>query len=149
MNLCISLPLDLDLYLPFDYRTDLPHLIIAWSYFFQAKLAEAREPAEEAFRIAPWISVVVGFLAGVLAQAGEKDRAEKLIETLQASKPGGMMMYHLVCSETDAAIDWYERAIEQRQPMAAMSACTGFFKPLRASPRWPKLARMMNLSETS
>ena len=61
----------------------------------------------------------------------------------------GMVFYHLVCSEIDAAIDWYERAIEQRQPMAAMFASAGFFKPLRASPRWAKLARMMNLPETA
>ena len=56
-----------------------------------------------------------------------------------------MTMYHLVCSEIDAAIDWYERDIELRQPGAAHLASAGFFKPLRASPRWPKLAKMMNL----
>ncbi len=58
-------------------------MMIAFSYFFQGKLAEAREPAEEAFRVAPWEPVAVGFLAGLLARAGEKDRAEKLIATIQ------------------------------------------------------------------
>ncbi len=28
-------------------------------------------------------------------------------------------MYHLICSEIDAAIDWYQRDIELRQPNAA------------------------------
>jgi hypothetical protein len=60
-----------------------------------------------------------------------------------------MAMYHLVCSEMDAAIDWYERAIEQRQPTAAIFASAGFLKPLRASPRWPKLAEMMNMPGTA
>jgi len=133
--------------LELDDRTPLPHEMIAVSYFLQGKLAEAREPAEEAFRIGPWNPVVVGFLAGLLARAGEKDRAEKLIATLRGMIPEGMVFYHLVCSEIDAAIDWYERAIEQRQPMAAMFGSAGLFKPLRASPRWPKLARMMNLPE--
>jgi hypothetical protein len=56
-----------------------------------------------------------------------------------------LILYHLVCSEIDAAIDWHERAIERRQPGPAMSAASGLYKPLRASPRWPKLAKMMNL----
>ena len=60
----------------------------------------------------------------------------------------GMIHYHLVRSEIDAAIDWYERAIEQRQPTALELASAGFFKPLRSSPRWPRLARMMNLPTT-
>jgi TolB-like protein/predicted Ser/Thr protein kinase len=125
------------------------HLVIALSYFFQGKLAEAWEPAEEAFRVVPWNPLVVGFLAGLLAQAGEKERAEKLLATLRGTMPSGMMiLYHLLCSEIDAAIDWYERDIELRQPGAVHLASAGFLKPLRASPRWPKLAKMMNLPGT-
>jgi hypothetical protein len=59
--------------------------------------------------------------------------------------PIGMMLYHVVCSEIAAAIEWYERGIEQRQPLVAQLASAGFLKPLRASPRWSKLAKMMNL----
>ena len=58
-------------------------------------------------------------------------------------------MYHLVCSEIDEAIDWYQRDIELRQPGAAMLSSAGFLKPLRASPRWPNLAKMMNLPATT
>ena len=120
------------------------HLMIALSYFFQGKPAEARAPAEEAFRIAPWDPLVVGLLAGVLARAGEKERAEKLI----ATRPDGLSVYFTMCSEVDAAIDAYERLIEQRHPLAAMVASAGFNKPLRASPRWSRLAKMMNLPES-
>jgi hypothetical protein len=122
-------------------------LIIAQSYFFQGKLAEAREAAEEAFRQASWQPGVAGFLAGVLAQTGEKERAEKLIATIRETTPRSMLMYYLVCAEIDAAIDAYEIAIEQRHPGAVMTAFAGFLRPLRASPRWPRLARMMNLPE--
>jgi hypothetical protein len=57
-----------------------------------------------------------------------------------------MIWYHLVCGHIDAAIDWYERAIEQRQPMAVPLAVAGYMKAIRSSPRWPKLAKMMNLA---
>ena len=121
------------------------HLAIALSYFFQAQLAEARQSAEEAFRAAPWNPLVVGLLAGLLVQAGEKERAGKLLELCGT----GMIMYHVVCSEIDAALDWYERYIQLREPGAAHLASAGFLKPLRASPRWPKLAKMMNLPGTA
>ena len=123
----------------------VPHYVIALSYFFQGKLAEAREPAEETFRIAPWTTGTVGFLAGLLAKAGDKDRAEKLLATIPGTNPLGMAMYHLVCSEIDAAIDWFERDIELRNLRAPIYASAGFLKPLRVHPRWPKLAKMMNL----
>jgi serine/threonine-protein kinase len=127
----------------FDDRNHLPHFVIALSYFFQGRPAEARGPAEEAFRLGPFDNRLVGFLAGLLAQAGEKDRAEKLIATIRGTS--GMILYHVVCSEIEAAIEWYERDIELRQPFAAMNASSGLFKSLRASSRWPKLAKMMNL----
>jgi tetratricopeptide (TPR) repeat protein len=130
-------------------RHFFPHHVIALGYLLQGDAAEAREPAEEAFRIAPWNAAIAGSLAGVLAQTGEKDRAEKLVATLRAMLPEGMMMYHLLCSEIDAALDWFERDIELRQPSATLVASAGFFRPLRASPRWPKLAKMMNLPGTT
>jgi serine/threonine-protein kinase len=136
--------------LEFDDRNQVAYLMIAAGYLYQGKLAEALEPAEEAFRLAPWHAGIAGFLAALLAKAGEKQRAERLIAGMRGGMiPFGMFSYHLNCSEIDAAIDWYERAIEQRHPYAAQFACAGFTKPLRSSPRWPKLARMMNLPETS
>jgi eukaryotic-like serine/threonine-protein kinase len=131
--------------LDLDDRSFWPHYVIAHSYCLQGKLAEALGPAEEAVRIAPWQQGASGLLAGLLAQAGEKERADELLASVRRMTPGGMIMYHLVCSEIDASIDWYQRDIELRQPFAALLASAGFFRPLRASPRWPKLAKMMNL----
>jgi len=131
--------------LDLDERSYLAHMVIAQSNFLQGKLAEARGAAEEAFRIAPWDPVAVGFLAGLLAQAGEKNRAEELLASMRGAIPIGMITYHLICSEIDAAIECLEREIEMRRPNAAQFASAGLTKPLRAHPRWPKLAKMMNL----
>jgi hypothetical protein len=83
---------------------------------------------------APWNAALVGFLAGLLAQAGQKERAQKLIATMPEGIPVGMLLYHVVRLEIDAALDWYERAIEQRQPLVAQSASAIYLKPLRAGP---------------
>ena len=112
----------------------LPHYVIALSYFAQGKLAEAREPAEEAFRRAPWHAEAVGLLAGLLARAGEKERAEKLIATLRGMIPLGMFMYHLVCWRS------MPRSIgmNARLNSASRSPCFGslpdFQTPARQSP---------------
>jgi serine/threonine-protein kinase len=136
--------------LEFDDRNHVANLIIASACLHQGKSAEARQLAEEAFRLAPWHAGVVGLLAGLLAASGEEERAGNLIATMQGGMiQFGMVVYYSTCSEIDAAIDWYERAIEQRHPYAAQFACAAFFKPLRSNPRWPKLARMMNLPETA
>jgi tetratricopeptide (TPR) repeat protein len=131
--------------LEIDDRYYSAHLVIAETCFFQGRLDEARASAEEAFRLAPWDPLAAGFLGGLLVLAGERDRAEKLIASVRGMVPEGMVMYHLVCSEIDTAVDWYERDIELHQPGAAMLAHAAFLKPLRDSPRWRRLARMMNL----
>jgi eukaryotic-like serine/threonine-protein kinase len=129
--------------------TYIPPYIIALSCFFQGNVTEARESAEEALRLAPWDSHVVGFLAGLLIRAGEKDRAEELLATLRGPAWVSMLMYHVACSDMDAAIDSYARNIERRSPRATYLASAGFLKPLRDHPRWPKLAKMMNLPATA
>jgi hypothetical protein len=55
---------------------------------------------------------------------------------------------HLLCSEIDAAAKWYEKEIELGQPTLVLWSRAGFLKPIRESPHWPKLAKMMNLPET-
>ena len=80
---------------------------------------------------------------------GGTDRAAELLASIPETAPAGRIMYHVLCSQIDAAAVWYEKAIEIRTPWAALWASAGFLKPLRASPRWPKLARMMNLPATS
>jgi hypothetical protein len=51
----------------------------------------------------------------------------------------------ILCSDIDAAADYYAKMIEHRDPAATFSAAASFLKPLRSSPRWPALAKMMNL----
>jgi hypothetical protein len=91
--------------------------------------------------------MAMGALAGVLACLGEKERAEQIAANIPETAPAGWTLYHRLCSNIDAAADWYEKAIEQRHPAAAIWARSAFSKPLRESPRWPKLAKMMNLPE--
>jgi serine/threonine-protein kinase len=132
--------------LELDDRDYQAHMMMALAYTFAGNVAEARQYAEETVRLAPFDSLGTGLLAGLVANAGDTERAEHLIETMTGAIPIGTMMYHLICGNVDAALDWYQKDLEQRRPNAPMMAHAGFLKPLRASPRWASVARMMNLA---
>jgi hypothetical protein len=58
-----------------------------------------------------------------------------------------MTLYHLFAFEVDAAAACYEKAIEQHELVALLLNAGALFKPLRESPRWPVIAKMMKLPD--
>jgi tetratricopeptide (TPR) repeat protein len=125
------------------------HFFMSQSYLLRGMLAEARAAAEKARQLAPGFAMTVGLLAGILTRVGEAGRAKELLAQLNEGKlkdsaPTGMVLYHLACLEIDVAADWFQRAVEQRQLIALLNP---LMKPLRLSPRWPALAKMMNLPQ--
>jgi len=131
----------------------LPYQALIVSYLMKNMIAEALTEAEKAYQLAPWHPRVIGLLAGVLARTGEQGRADALLGQVNKAQggfvaPSGRVLYHLICGEIDAAADWFEKAIEQRDPILVPWLRLPLAKPLRASPRWPKIAAMMNLPET-
>ena len=87
---------------------------------------------------------MAGNLAGILVQTGDKAGAARLLPKF-GDDLQGMFRYHLLCSETEAAIDCWEKLIEQRHPVAPFIVLPAYYKALRESPRWAKLAKMMNM----
>ena len=127
----------------------LPHFVLAESYAWTGRFAEAIVEAEKAHRAVPSNAMPIGVLAGALAAIGEEVRAGELLREMgDAPLPvWGRVEYHLLCSEIDAAADWYEKMIDVRDPFAVVSAAAPIGKALRQSARWPRLASMMNLPE--
>jgi TolB-like protein/DNA-binding winged helix-turn-helix (wHTH) protein len=122
--------------------------MIANAYAFRGMFAEAAESAERAFQLAPWDSAAAGLLAALYSRIGNEKRAREILANPILSRIG-MVLYHLLRSELDFAADWYERAIEEHEPFAVVWAVHDFTKPLRASGRWPALAKLMNLPEVA
>jgi serine/threonine-protein kinase len=120
----------------------LPHFAIGLSYALRGEFAAARPAAERSVQAAPWFAQVLGLLAGVLAQLGEKRGADELLTKLRDMPPVGLLIYHFLCSGNDTTADWLAKMIEDRDPFAPSWSC---LKPIRSSPRWPALAKMMNL----
>jgi serine/threonine-protein kinase len=126
-----------------------PHLAFGEAYLALGRIDEAAASAERAHRNLPRHSMPIGLLAACLVRLGKRDRAETLIRDMGGSPTPiwGRAWYHLLCSETDAAAYWYEKMIDARDMFAAVYARSHYTAAMRASPHWPRLARMMNLPE--
>jgi tetratricopeptide (TPR) repeat protein len=120
----------------------LPHYVIGLGYALRGEFAAGRNAAERTVRAAPWSAMALGLQAGILAQLGEKQRADDLVTKLTDMRPVGLFHYHLLCSGTDTTANWLAQMIEDHDPSALFWSC---LKPIRSSPRWPALAKMMNL----
>ena len=128
-----------------------PHLALSEAYLGLGEVTEAVASAERAHRNLPQQSMATGLLAALLVRIGERGRAETLLAEMGSSPTPiwGRAWYHLLCSEIDAAAVWYEKMIEAREIFAPVYANSLYTAELRASPYWPKLARMMKLSDSA
>jgi tetratricopeptide (TPR) repeat protein len=127
-----------------------PHLSLGQAYLTSGRLEQAVHAFERAHRAAPGHPIPLGLLAGSLVRLGDKDRAAELIRQMgnESLPVWGRVLYHLVSGEIDAAADWFETMLEHREPFAVVHARSPIVRPLRESPRWRKIAEIMNLSES-
>ena len=131
-----------------------------WTYYIFADLYAARQMfaealpfAEKAFSLAPWYAPSVGVYGGLLVRMGEPNRGKEVVQRLGSGEAygasKGLALFHTCCGEIDLAADWFEKAIEERDSMVVAFLQGAIGEPLRTSPRWPKLAALMNLAISS
>ena len=111
----------------------------------QGNSEEALAFTERAHVVTPWSCTVVGQLAALLERAGDRTRADALLETLGTGEAygasTGLAIFHAMRGDAEQAAEWAARGIAQRfLPLVYMVA------PLLKSQRqWPALARLLNL----
>jgi len=137
--------------LDFDPNFGLAYAVLASLYAARSMFVEALSLAEKAYSLSPWYPQITGRYAGLLIRMGEQDRGKELIQKLGSGRSYGTAMglaiFHTICGEIELAADWIEKAIKERDPSVASWLQSAIGEPLRASPRWPKLAELMNLPE--
>jgi serine/threonine-protein kinase len=122
------------------------------AYTGMDRKAEAIAAFEKAHQVAPWSPQVTGPLAGYYRLAGNEERAQQLLAELEGSSTTdaawlGRLMFHCLCSEFEEAGNDLERVIEAREPVAYFIGTQPFFEGLWKLPRWPELAKRMNLPD--
>ena len=111
--------------------------------------AEALNIARRAYAVGRWFPDTVGLLAALLQRDGKEEESTSIAQELGSGEVIGHArahaLFHLICGEIEQAADWVQKAIEQRD--SSMRFYLGFVicRGLRASHRWPKIAKMVNL----
>jgi tetratricopeptide (TPR) repeat protein len=135
--------------LELDEHLWFTHFIWALEQLREGRLADAITHAETASTLAPWNPSAKGLLAAACRANGDIQRSEELLETLRPGRaygtPLALATFHLACSEIEACADWTERVIAERHP-ALFFFLRAHAHALRKSPRWPTLARRLNLT---
>jgi len=124
---------------------------MAMIYAGRDDLPQALAIARRAHAIAPWYPDTTAVLAALTRRNGEAAESQSLEKALGAGDAPGdahvHAQFHLLCGEVDQGADWVEKAIEQRDQSMMVYLRFSVCKELRASHRWPKIAKMLNLAE--
>jgi len=79
--------------------------------------------------------------------SGSPPLLQRSLSALAAPLAWGL--FHQYRGETEKAADWWEKAIDQRDPNAVIAPRLMAGETLRTSPRWPALAKRMNLPKAA
>jgi len=115
-------------------------------------LPEALTIARRAYATGPWLPDTIGILAAFLRRNGNGAESQSLAQTFGSGEALGdartHALFHLLCGELDQGADWVEKAIEQRDASMMFYLRFVVCKGLRASHRWLKISRMVNLAQS-
>jgi hypothetical protein len=120
------------------------HFHASWGEFPDA-LAEARK----AYEVGPWYPDARATLAALLLKSGAEEEARRLHESIGAGQSYGdcrsPSLFFMLCGDIDKAADWAEKAIAERDCSMMHYLRFVVAKELRASPRRPRIVKMLNL----
>ena len=123
---------------------------MAMLYADKGELAEALVIARRAYATAPWYPDATCVLAGLMRRNRDVTESQSLAQQLGAGVALGdarvQALYFLLCGDVEQGADWVEKAIEQRDLSMMVYLRFVACKELRASHRWPKIARTLNLA---
>jgi tetratricopeptide (TPR) repeat protein len=123
------------------------------AYFLKGRIDEAVQAVERAAAFSernPW---VLASLRNLYSLAGRGMEAASVLAELEARAQRGYMapgVFGIIClgqRQLEAAMDWFEKAVEARDAIALYLATEPKLGRLRSHPRYQALRRKMLLSE--
>jgi TolB-like protein/Tfp pilus assembly protein PilF len=127
------------------------YILLGSCYFHMGKHDDAIRAMETQVQILGRSSFAVGNLGWVFASTGRTADALKLLEELQERAQTqyvpswSFAVVYSGLGEMDKAFDWYEKAVDEREPLMLHFHVHPNYDPLRSHPRYKALLRKMNL----
>jgi Flp pilus assembly protein TadD len=128
----------------------MPHLFASSAYTEKRMFAEATASARRATELSPAQTVSIAFEGFALARSGDRASAEaNLNKLLKLSTERFVPATHIAIiysglGEREKALDWLEKAIEQRDPKMTFLKVEPKWNDLRTEPRFIELMKKMN-----
>ncbi|MGH7520684.1 MAG: protein kinase domain-containing protein [Gemmatimonadales bacterium] len=125
--------------------------ILAQNFAMQGRLEEAERLFRETLLLPTAGAYTKAGLGWVLGRAGKRAEAERLLAELEASARQGYVspvpfsMLHIGLGNVDRALDWAERAYDERRGWLAYFKVNPLLDPLRDEPRFNALLAKMRL----
>ncbi len=135
-----------------DPHYDRLHATLGWALVRTGRYDEGIAELEKAAALTPTNTAWIGQLGQVYAEAGRIDEANAILDRLTAlSAKQYVSPYHMAyvltgLGRSEEAIDWLERAYEQRAGAVYAVKGSFLFEALRTHPRYVALLRRMNLA---
>jgi tetratricopeptide (TPR) repeat protein len=134
-----------------------PHFVkgratLGWAYLQNGMPEQGLAELESAVSLAPDSTLFLAQLGEALALTGKTSEARKVLQQLEElSRQRYVSPYHFAyvytgLGEKDTAIDWLERAYEERAGGVYGIKGSFLFATLRSHPRFTALLRKMNLA---
>jgi tetratricopeptide (TPR) repeat protein len=131
----------------------LGHWAVGWAGIESGAPDEAVRAFEKAHELSGGIPFTLGSLSFAYGRAGRSGDARDLLgraEALAASAylpPSTFAFGYVGLDDWDAAFEWWNQAVEVRDPLIVPIKSFPFFDPVRGDPRYRALLRRMNLAE--
>jgi serine/threonine protein kinase/Tfp pilus assembly protein PilF len=129
------------------------HWMLGLAYFLKGKVEDAVDAVERAAGFSernPW---VLASLRNLYSRAGRGEEAAVVLKEIEQRAQSSYVapgVFGIVClglGQLDEALDWYEKAIEDRDAIALYLATEPKLGRLRSHPRYQALRRKMLLPE--
>ena len=130
----------------------LAHLTLGWVHLLTGKPDEGIAALERAVSLSPDSTLYLAQFGQALARVGRIEEARSILHRLeelsrrQHVSPYHMAYVHTGLGEHERAMDWLERAYEQRAGGVFGVKGSFLFTPLRSHPRFQALLEKMNLA---
>ncbi|HEY2046905.1 MAG TPA: tetratricopeptide repeat protein [Candidatus Udaeobacter sp.] len=135
--------------LELDPNNAFAHSILGWCLIAKGNKAEARSEFEKATTLddLPWYVSSVGYACGV---SGDRAKAEEVLRGLEELakqryvSPANRAAVYLGLGEKEQALDWLEKAYEDRDPIFWWINGDQLYDSLRAAPRFEALVQKVD-----
>ena len=135
--------------LELDPNNAFAHSILGWCLIAKGNKAEARSEFEKATTLddLPWYVSSVGYACGV---SGDRAKAEQVLRDLEELakqryvSPANRAAVYLGLGEKEQALDWLEKAYEDRDPIFWWINGDQLYDSLRGAPRFEALVQKVD-----